>query len=121
MLLRVRFLVNVGCAVAILALAPVPSRAQHALMSAPASSAGSRLMEVRPGPTERSARVGVHRTDAAQQQGRVAVVSGIGGDARRNVVIAASVLLVTAIIVGGETGWKLGAAAGLIGLAVAVS
>jgi hypothetical protein len=90
-------------------------------MAAPASSAESRLTEIGPGSTERATRVGVQRTGATAPQRRVPVLSGIGGEARRNVVIAASVLLVTAIIVGGETGWKLGAAAGLIGLAVAVS
>ena len=123
MSLRARLLVNVARVIALLLCAHATVHGQQAFASRPTASVADHSTKSAAGPTVQSASVGAHLADAREVQPLSVSASartGISEDARRNVIIAAGLLLITACIVGGETGLRLGALAGLVGLIVAV-
>jgi hypothetical protein len=121
---RARLLATAARIVSLLLCAHATVHGQQASASRPTLSVVNHSTRSRAGPTVQSASVGVHLAEAPELQPLpVAALAGPGAsaEARRNVLIVATVLVITASIIGGEKGLTLGALAGLVGLIAAVS
>lgn len=120
---RSRLLVSVARIAAMLFCAHATANGQRALAVGSTTSLVVYRTTSGGGPTVQYAAVGVHRIerlDAGPFLVAPSAAAAIGQDARRNVMIATGLVLIAALIVGGETGWKLGALSGLLALTVAV-
>jgi hypothetical protein len=121
---RPRLLVNAALVVAILLCAHATARGQQALALKPIASVADHSTTSGAGPTAQSASVGAHLVDARayrQMPVSASARTAISTEAQRNVMIVGTLLVFTAVILGGENGLRLGAIAGLVVVLAAVS
>jgi hypothetical protein len=120
---RPRLLVNAARVVTILLCAPATALGQQALALRPTASVAHLSTTPGAGPTVQAASVGAHLADAREFRPMPISASArtaISTEAQRNVMIVGTLLVFTAVILGGENGLRLGAIAGLVVVLAAV-